>query len=512
MENNSPNRAGVTENAFISIENVSKSFSGLRALKNVSFSIKKGEALGLCGANGSGKSTLIKILAGVLGADTGTIRIENKEMVSYGPLSGIRHGISVIYQDISLFPTLSVLENICLANTIEQGRRLSIINREKDRARAILGDLGVSININSIVEELPIASQQLVAIARALNNDSKLIILDEPTTALTSKEVNLLFKIINKLKSNGISIIFISHKIDEILELCDRVTILRDGELIASKPASQISLAEIETFMVGQSMVYSQMDDVGEKAPFVLEVKALSKKNNFKDVSFTLRYGEILGVVGLLGSGRTELALALFGMNPAESGCIIIDGTEVKIRSVQDAVNAGIAYVPEDRLTEGVVMNYPIKDNIALVTLDKLKNAYGFLDNAKISEIAGKWIDALAIKTDSPLHLVSTLSGGNQQKIVLAKWLEENPKILILDGPTVGIDIGAKAGIFKTIKEMISVQGMGVILISDEIKEITAYSHRVMVIRDGKMVKMLQKNEISEGYIRDILNEQKRAI
>jgi simple sugar transport system ATP-binding protein len=224
----------------------------------------------------------------VLKADTGTIRIENNEMVSYGPLTGIKHGISVIYQDISLFPTLSVLENICLANTIEQGHRLSILNREKNRARAILDDLGVSININSTVEGLPIASRQLVAIARALNNDSKLIILDEPTTALTSKEVSLLFKIINKLKNNGISIIFISHKIDEILELCDTVTILRDGELIASKPVSQISLAEIETLMVGQSMVYSQIDDVDEKAWIVLEVKALSKKNNFKDISFVL--------------------------------------------------------------------------------------------------------------------------------------------------------------------------------------------------------------------------------
>jgi simple sugar transport system ATP-binding protein len=512
MESRSPGEGNITDDAFISIENVSKNFSGLKALRNISFSLKKGEALGLCGANGSGKSTLIKILAGVLKADTGTIRIENKEMVSYGPLSGIRHGISVIYQDISLFPTLSVLENICLANTIEQGHRLSILNREKNRARAILDNLGVNININSAVEELPIASQQLVAIARALNNNSRLIILDEPTTALTSKEVNLLFKIINKLKSNSISIIFISHKIDEVLELCDTVTVLRDGELIASRPVSQISLPEIEALMIGQSMAYSKMDDVDEKGRVVLEVKALSKKNNFRDINFTLRYGEILGVIGLLGSGRTELALALFGMNPADSGSIIIDGAATKIRSVQDAVNAGIAYVPEDRLTEGVIMNYPVKDNIALVTLDKLKNAYGFLDNAKINKTAGKWIDALSIKTDSPLHLVSTLSGGNQQKIVLAKWLEENPKILILDSPTVGIDIGAKAGIFKTIKEMIGERGMGVILISDEIKEITAYSHRVIVIRDGTMVKMLQKDEISEAYIRDILNEQKKAI
>jgi simple sugar transport system ATP-binding protein len=497
---------------FVTLENISKNFSGLKALDNVSFSIGKGEALGLCGANGSGKSTLIKILAGVLGADSGKITIEGREMLSYGPLSGIRHGISVIYQDISLFPTLPVLENICLANTIEKGQRLSIIGKERSRAKSILNDLGVSINVDALVEELPIASQQLVAIARALNNDSKLIILDEPTTALTSKEVHLLFQIIRKLKSSGIAIVFISHKIDEVMDICDTVAILRDGKLIASKPAQETTVAEIETLMVGQSMVYLQAEEISADVPVVLEVKALTKKNNFRDIGFTLHRGEILGVVGLLGSGRTELALALFGMSPADSGTILVDGNQAVIRTVQDAVNAGIAYVPEDRLTEGVIMNYPIKDNIALVTLDKMKNSFGLLDLVKINDVAQKWIKEIAIKTDSPGHLVSTLSGGNQQKIVLAKWLEENPKILILDGPTVGIDIGAKAGIFKTIQEMTRERGMGVMLISDEIKEIAAYSNRVMILRDGRMVKILRRDEITEENIRMILNEQKEAV
>jgi simple sugar transport system ATP-binding protein len=497
---------------FITIENISKNFSGLKALHNVSFSIKKGEAAGLCGANGSGKSTLIKILAGVLQADSGSIRIEGAEMTSYGPLAGIRHGISVIYQDISLFPTLPVLENICLARIIEQGRAVSFISRERDRAQKILDDLGVSIRLDAVVEDLPIASQQLVAIARALNNNSKLIILDEPTTALTSKEVSLLFKIVRKLKEGGISVIFISHKIDEIVELCDSVTVLRDGELVASKPVTETGIAEIETLMVGQSMEYAQMDDVDETSPLVLEVASLSKKNNFKDISFTLRRGEILGVIGLLGSGRTELALSLFGMYPADSGAITVDGAACSIKSVQDAVKAGIAYVPEDRLTEGLVMNYPIRDNIALVTLDRYRNRLTFLNNRKVNRVASDWINTLSIKTGDSGNLVSTLSGGNQQKIVLAKWLEEDPKVLILDGPTVGIDIGAKAGIFKTLKEMIRAKGMGVLLISDEIKEIVSYSHRVMIIRNGRVASILQKNEISEGYIRNILNEQKQAI
>jgi simple sugar transport system ATP-binding protein len=496
---------------FITVENISKDFSGLKALQDVSFSIKKGEAVGLCGANGSGKSTLIKILAGVLRADGGRIEIEGTEMASYGPLSGARHGISVIYQDISLFPTLTVLENICVANAIESGRKLSLLGRERGRARAILDDLGVSIDLDSAVEELPIASQQLVAIARALNNNSKLIILDEPTTALTSKEVGFLFKIVNKLKAGGISVIFISHKIDEVIELCDTVVILRDGRLIASKPVRGTSLAEIETLMVGQALVYSKMEDVAEDAPVVLEVASLTKKNNFKDISFTLRRGEVLGVIGLLGSGRTELALALFGVSPADGGKISVGGVERDIRSVPDAVRTGIAYVPEDRLTEGLVMNYPIHENIVLAALDKFKDKFTFLRRNLISETAQKWLRTLSIKTDSPANPVSSLSGGNQQKVVLAKWLERDPRILILDGPTVGIDIGAKAGIFTILKAMIAEKGMGVILISDEIKEITAYSHRVMIMRNGRVADILRKDEISEERVHAILNEQKLA-
>jgi simple sugar transport system ATP-binding protein len=497
---------------FISIKNVSKDFSGLKALKNISFSIKKGECIGLCGANGSGKSTLIKILAGVLQPDGGSIKIEDAEMSSYGPLSGLRHGISVIYQDLSLFPTLSVLENICLTRIIAEGAVVSLIERERERSKQILDDLGVLINLDTVLEELPIASQQIVAIARALNNKSQLIILDEPTTALTSKEINLLFSILRKLKKSGISIIFISHKIDEIAELCDKVTILRDGELIASKNIGETSLSEIEKLMIGQSMEYARMDDFCENVSPVLEVSSLSKKSNFKDISFNLYRGEILGVIGLLGSGRTELAQALFGIQCADSGSIKIEGETRRINSVNTAVKAGIAYVPEDRLTEGLVMNYPIKDNIVLVTLNRYRGRLGFLNNTLIKKVADNWVGTLSIKTENHGNLVSTLSGGNQQKIVLAKWLEKDPLVLILDGPTVGIDVGAKAGIFRTLKEMIVKKGMGVILISDEIKEIVSYSHRVMIMRNGRVVRTLEKNEISEEHIHNILSEQKQTL
>ncbi|MDR1059251.1 MAG: ATP-binding cassette domain-containing protein, partial [Treponema sp.] len=273
---------------FISIEHINKSFGGLKALNDISFAIYKGEAVGLCGANGSGKSTLIKILAGVLPPDNGSITIEGRKMISYGSLSGIRSGISVIYQDLSLFPTLTVLENICIARLIEQGHPAVFIERERNRAKKILDDLGVSINLDSTVEELPIASQQLIAIARALNNDSRLIILDEPTTALTSAEINLLFKTVTKLKNDGIAVVFISHKIDEIMELCDRVTILRDGTMVASKKTAETTTADIETLMVGQAAAYSPPGELPGGAKQVLEVRGLTKKNNFKDISFTL--------------------------------------------------------------------------------------------------------------------------------------------------------------------------------------------------------------------------------
>lgn len=497
---------------FIKVEHINKSFNALKALDDVSFNLKKGEALGLCGANGSGKSTLIKILAGVLEYDSGSIEIDGKKMHSYGPLTGIKHKISVIYQDISLFPTLTTLENICLARMVADRNRLSILGKHKERVAGILKELEVNIDMNAIVEELPMASQQLVAIARALNNDSKLIILDEPTTALTRIEINRLFKIVHKLKENEISVIFISHKLDEVRELCDSVVILRDGKLVAYKPMNETNIEEIEELMVGKTNIYSKIDDLDKNAPIIFEVSDLTKKNNFKNITFNLHEGEILGVIGLLGSGRTELALSLFGIAKADSGKIKVFGKETRINTVQDAVKAKIAYVPEDRLTEGLIINYPIEDNIVLVKLDKIKNKLSFLNGKKIKEIANFWIKALSIKTEESENKVSTLSGGNQQKIVLSKWLEDDPKILILDGPTVGIDVGAKAGIFETIKLLAKEKGMGVILISDEIKEIASYSHRVMIMRNGKILKILDKEEIKEEFIQKQLDEQKHAI
>jgi simple sugar transport system ATP-binding protein len=497
---------------FITIQHASKRFSGVQALKDVSFSVVKGEVHGLIGENGSGKSTLIKILAGVLPADEGDITIEGKRITSYGPLTGIRHGISVIYQDISLFPNLTVRENILLGRVLEQNRKVFTKREYAERVTRILDDLGVVINQDELVGELPIAQQQLVAIARALNNESKLLILDEPTTALTRQEINQLFRLVNNLKSQGISVIFISHKLDEIQELCDSVTILRDGVVVASRSMADITLDEIENLMVGKSMIHER--NVVERVSHeeVLAVKDLTKQNNFADISFTLERGEVLGIIGLLGSGRTELASALFGIAPADSGTIVIDGKEARIRSVEDAVEYGIAYVPEDRLTQGLVMSKSIKLNVAIATLDQYTNSLGLVDTSKIDTLADEWIAGMSIKTDTKEKVARMLSGGNQQKIVLSKWLAMGPKVLILDGPTVGIDIGAKAGIFTTINQMAKEKGMGVILISDETREITSHCHRVIIMRNGRFGRELVGDEIDDAVIQRELDEQKRVI
>lgn len=482
---------------FITIEHANKTFGGVKALKDVSFSVKKGEIHGLVGENGSGKSTLIKILAGSLAADSGRITIDGKEVKAYGPLSGIQQGISVIYQDLSLFPNLNVLENVCLCNQIKQKRGKFSVKQYIPQVSKLLEDLDADIDLYDLVGELPIAKQQLVAIARALNNNPKLLIFDEPTTALTREEINNLFRIINRLRQTGISIIFISHKLDEILEICDSVTVLRDGVIIDTQPIRNMDIPKLEKLMVGASTVYEKSSEnpLPANTPVMLEVKHLCKKNNFMDISFSLLKGEVLGISGLLGSGRTELASALFGVESYDSGEVFIDGKKINIRNVGDAVNNGIAYVPEDRLTQGLVMDYPQRDNIVLATLAKFRNRHGLLDERKMSIVSQKWITLINVKTDDQYKTVKTLSGGNQQKIVLAKWLEMRPKVLILDGPTVGVDVGAKAGIFKTIREMVDKWGMSVILISDEIKELTANCQRIIVMQNGRIYKELNTPE-----------------
>jgi simple sugar transport system ATP-binding protein len=500
---------------YIDIEHCYKSFGGVHALSDVSFSLKPGEIRGLIGENGSGKSTLIKILAGSLKADSGTIYLEGKPVNSWGALSGLTKGISVIYQDLSLFPNLTVLENICLCDQVKSKKFFIDKNQYANKAISLIEDLDIGVDVNEILGELTIAKQQLIAIARALLIESKLLIFDEPTTALTREEINKLFKLIDKLKNKNISIIFISHKLDEIVEICDSLTVLRDGKHIATELVNKLSIEEIETLMVGKNFNYTKKSESNllTSKPVVLELNKLTKKNNFKDISFKLHKGEILGISGLLGAGRTELASAIFGISPSDSGTIKIEDKQIKIKKVSDAVKAGIAYVPEDRLLQGLVLNYPQRDNLVAPSLSKCINKHHLIDENKITEIAQKWTESIGVKTDSIHKTARTLSGGNQQKIVIAKWLEMKPKVLILDGPTVGVDIGAKAGIFKTITEMVEKSGMSVILISDEIRELTANSNRILIMRNGKIAQELSDpKDIDDTYIQNILNKQKRVL
>lgn len=499
---------------YIDIEHCCKSYGGVHALSDVSFSLKKGEIRGLLGENGSGKSTLIKIIAGSLKANSGIIKIEGEVINDWGSLAGLKKGISVIYQDLSLFPNLSVLENICLCDQVKQTKFFVNKNKYAEKAKNLIKELDIGVELDELLGDLPIAKQQQIAIARALLIESQLLIFDEPTTALTREEINQLFSLINKLKKKSISIIFISHKLDEIMEICDSLTILRDGHHIATKQISELNIPAIEQLMVGKNLDYHKNVDnkLSEDTPTILEVKDLSKRNNFKDITFSLKKGEILGISGLLGSGRTELATAIFGISPYESGEIFIEGEKVKIKSVMDAVNNGIAYVPEDRLTQGLVLNYPQRANMIAPSLKKVIDSRHLIDEEKITDIAQYWTDSIGVKTDDIFKNAQTLSGGNQQKIVIAKWLEKKPKVLILDGPTVGVDIGAKAGIFHTINEMVKQEGMSVILISDEIRELTANCHRILIMKNGRIAKQLTKTEeIEDTYIQNILNNQKRV-
>ncbi len=494
--------------AFLELKNIKKSFDGVHALKGVDFTVEEGEVHGLVGENGCGKSTLMKIIAGVYTPDEGQIILDGNAVTDNSPFFSSMSGISVIYQDLSLFPNLTVVENIYMGKVISEPGK--IIDHKKYIKPAIetLNELGVDINPYELVEILPIAKQQLIAIARALNNKTRLLILDEPTTALTRKEILQLFEILGNLKAKGISFIFISHKLDEVLEICDRVTVLRDGNHIGTEPVSKLSIPQVEAMMLGKSLNYDRKKTSSVMDKEVLRTEKLSRKNNFADVGINLKAGEIVGISGLLGSGRTELALALFGIAPADAGRIYLAGKETEIKSVDDAVAHGIAYVPEDRLLQGLVMDHSIGDNIVLATLKDYVKKTGLLDRRSMDAASGRWINDLRIKTDSSRKPARVLSGGNQQKIVLAKWLAMSPSILILDSPTVGIDVGAKSGIYETIRAS-AAQGMAIIMISDEMPELLANCDRIYVMRNGRITREYDAKAITEQDLRNALEMSK---
>jgi simple sugar transport system ATP-binding protein len=472
---------------FLEVRNVSKAYVGVQALDDVSMDIRKGEIHCLVGENGSGKSTLIKVVAGVVRQDRGEIVINGVPHTQLHAIDSIREGIQIIYQDLSLFPNLTVAENISLNQEIERNSKIINWKDIRDIAAKALDEIGEDLKLTERVENISVASKQLVAISRALTQDANLIIMDEPTSSLTRGEITRLFTVITGLQKRGICTLFVSHKLSEVFEIAERVSILRDGKMVGTYETRELDNDRLVYLMTGkkvESTIYSF--DEKKKEP-LLEVRDLSKTRNFKSISFSLQAGEILGITGLLGSGRSELALALFGMYPADSGEILIEGRRISIGNIQDAMNEGIGYLPEDRLNQGLFIEHTISRNIIVTILEKLLNKFGFISAKKREKLVRTWVGRLAIKTPSVESPAQSLSGGNQQRLVLAKWLATNPKVFILDGPTIGVDIASKATIHQIVRGLAE-NGLGIIIISDEIPEVLQNCNRVLIMSKGKVV------------------------
>ena len=491
--------------SFIEMTGISKHFGGVTALADVDLTIDAGEVHCLAGENGSGKSTLIKIISGVQPPDAGgVIKIDGVEYPHLTPSDSTRMGVQVIYQDLSLFPDLTVAENIAFARHLNGVRGVSR-RRIKETAQAAIARIGVALDPLAKVGDLSIAQRQLVAICRALAGEARLVIMDEPTASLTRTEVDTLLDITRELKRRGIAVVFVSHRLDEVLEIAERVTVLRDGRKLGTWDAPEMTPRRLGTLMTGHEFDYKiDVPDLAA-APVVLSVSHLSRRGDFEDISLDLRQGEILGVIGLLGSGRTELALSLFGMRPPDSGEIRLHGTPVTLHSNRAAIDQGIAYVSEDRLSLGLVLEQPISSNIVLSILEKLVGSLGLLRMDRTRGAVADWIEQLGIKVSNPENPVRTLSGGNQQRVVLAKWLATKPRVLILDSPTVGVDINAKDGIYAIVKRL-AATGMAVMMISDEIPEVLYHSHRILVMQSGRLKGEFHPAEISEVALREAID------
>ncbi len=486
---------------ILSVKGIKKSFGGVHALKGVDLTIRKGETHCLAGENGCGKSTIIKVISGFYKPDGGTIKVDGRDYPVMTPADAIKAGVQVIYQDFSIFPNLTVIENLAFNQVLANGKKF--VNKKEFRkiAEEAVAKINFNVDMDALVETLPVADKQLIAISRALLDNAKLIIMDEPTTALTKKEVKRLFEIIADLKKNGITILFVSHKLDEVFEISDSITILRSGENVISCPASEMTEEKFAYYMTGRHFDNQELADnkkrtYGEE---VLSVENLSAPG-FEDISFKLHKGEILGVTGQLGSGRTELSLSLFGLNRPTAGRIMVEGKEAKLTDVSKAEELGIALVPEDRLTEGLFLPQSIIKNITVTRFDALAGRLGFIREDSLVEESAKWVKELGVATKNHEFPVQTLSGGNQQKVVLAKWLANNPKILILNGPTVGVDIGAKYDIHKLLHKL-AADGMAIIVVSDDTAEVIATCDSAIVMHDGRITGILEKEDLTEAKL-----------
>ena len=491
---------------LLEMRGVCKRFGGVQALDHVDLDVKAGRVMCLCGENGCGKSTLVKTITGVYTRDEGEITFDGKKIGRITPAEASQMGVQVIYQDLSIFPNLTVMENLAINSEITSRKKIVNKKRWEATAKEALSKIGYDIDLHATMGELNIASKQLVAICRALLFNAKLIIMDEPTTALTRKEVEALFKTVRQLRDSGIAIMFIGHKTEEVFEIADDVCIMRNGKNVYSGSTADLTRDDFIYYLTGRRLApnYFVPENVGEEP--VLKVENLTLKNGkCKDVSFELRKGEILGVTGLLGSGRTELALALFGMEKVASGKIYKDGKEVHITSPMKAQKLRIGYLPEDRRGEGLCLEQKISDNIALASLKRLSNKLSIIRQKRINDDAEIWREKFSIKTDDVRKNVSTLSGGNAQKVVLSKWLATELDVLVLNGPTVGVDVGAKQDIHALVHELAH-EGLAVIIISDDLPEVVVNCNRVIVMKDGEIVGSFDEDEVQEETIVKIIS------
>jgi ribose transport system ATP-binding protein len=476
------------------VKDVCKYFPGVTALDHVSIEVPRGVVYGIVGENGAGKSTLMKILSGVYEKDAGTIIFNGETIERTTPIQALRRGLSIIYQEFNLVNTMTVGENIFLGRFSETGH----MRGTHKKARELLDSIGCNISTHSLVGDLSASEMQMVEITKALSYDSKLIIMDEPSSSLTSQELKRLGIIINQLRSKGISIIYISHKLDEIFEYCDIVTVMRDGRVIDTKPVSEFTREEMITKMVGRTIE----NEFPPRAHFVgeplLEVRNLNTRK-LHNINFTLHKGEILGLVGLVGAGRTEIIRALYGADKVRGHEVLLRGKPITIRNPKQAISAGIGMVPEDRKREGLILPFTVESNISMACLERVTK-YGIVDRSAEKDIAQRQIDALSIKTPSQTTKILTLSGGNQQKCIVGRWLELDPQILIMDEPTRGIDVGAKYEIYILMNKIVE-SGGAIILISSELPEVLNMSNRVLTICEGRITGEFIPQESSAAEI-----------
>ncbi len=478
---------------------INKSFSGNAVLKNCGFSLDDGEIHALMGENGAGKSTLMKILTGVYTKDSGNILVDGKEVSYKNPQEAEKDGIVFIHQELNVLYDLTVEENMFIGKEIHNKFGICDTKAMRKEVNRILDILGIKIDPACVMEDLSVGQQQMIEIAKALMLDAKVLIMDEPTAALTESETNILFDVIRSLKQKGVSIIYISHRMEEIFELCDRVTILRDGEYIGTKNVGQTDISELVKMMIGR--------EIGERYPernvklgeVLFEVKNLCHDKVFKNISFTVRAGEVLGVAGLMGAGRTEIMQSIFGNMPGMSGQIFLDGKEIHIKSPLDAIKNGLGFITEDRKIEGLMLEDSIRKNISLVNLKKISRN-GVINTGDEISLSNKGIKDVNIKCLGPDDLCKSLSGGNQQKVVFAKWIFSNPRVLILDEPTRGVDVGAKKEIYNLINEMVE-KGVAVIMVSSELPEVLGMSDRIMVIHEGEIGGFIDKKDANQEKI-----------